>query len=186
VEIAERVWERLETGGRPHGTAFRRPGGETRLAVATVDRAGGDAIEAGLDDLVILKTARSAFAGFARDRFTTLRDTDDRLLATALRAVWLYAAADAAFASLRAGIRQTLLDTFAEHDSRSVQHTLYAMGEAVLERHGEVREIRLTMPNKHHVPVDLAPFGLPNENAVFVATDEPYGLIEATVERSEK
>ncbi len=183
VEIVERAWEQLETGGRPHGSAFRRPGGETRLAIATAGRGGEDAIEAGLDDLVILKTSRSGFAGFARDRFTTLRDTDDRLLATALRAVWAYTAADVAFSALRAGIRQTLLDTFAEHDSRSVQHTLYAMGEAVLERHAEVREIRLTMPNLHHLPVDLAPFGLPNENAVFVATEEPYGLIEATVTR---
>ena len=86
-------------------------------------------------------------------------------------------------ASLGKAIRQTLLETFAEHDSRSVQHTLYAMGEAVLERHAEVTEIRLSMPNKHHLPVDLAPFGLENRNEIFVATEEPYGLIEATVRR---
>ena len=83
-------------------------------------------------------------------------------------------------------MRGTLLETFAEHDSKSVQHTLYAMGEAVLERHAEVREIRLTMPNKHHLPVDLSAFGLANRNEVFVATEEPYGLIEATVQRSKK
>jgi urate oxidase len=76
-----------------------------------------------------------------------------------------------------------MLETFAEHASASVQHTLYAMGEAVLERHPEVAEVRLSLPNKHHIPVDLAPFGLENRNEIFVATDEPFGLIEATIRR---
>ena len=185
VEIAERPWERIDAGGRLHGSAFRRPGGEERLAVAACAREKGvkAAIDAGLQDLLILKTSRSGFSGFARDRFTTLRDTDDRLLATALRAMWSYEGTEHSFVALRAGIRQTLLETFADHESRSVQHTLYAMGEAVLERHAEVVGIRLTMPNKHHLPVDLAPFGLPDENSLFVATEEPFGLIEATVMR---
>jgi len=185
VEISERPWERIEAAGRPHGSAFRRPGGEARLAAATATRGGEPAIEAGVENVVILKTSRSGFAGFARDRFTTLHDTDDRLLATALRAIWSYMAPELSFAALRAGIRQTLLETFAEHESRSVQHTLYAMGEAVLERHAEVRAIRLTMPNKHHLPVDLTPLGLPNDNSIFVATEEPFGLIEATIVRNE-
>jgi urate oxidase len=113
-----------------------------------------------------------------------LKETDDRLLATTMRAVWSYSGPDVSFNVLWKAIRQALLETFAEHDSRSVQHTLYAMGQAVLERHEEVRQIRLTMPNKHHLPFDLAPFGLENRNEVFVATEEPYGLIEATVARS--
>ena len=36
-------------------------------------------------------------------------------------------------------------------------------------------------PNKHHVLVDLSPFELENSGEVFIATDRPYGLIEATV-----
>jgi urate oxidase len=183
VEISEHPWERLDVSGQPHGTAFRRPGGETRITQARVERGGGEVVESGLEGLVLIKTARSGFAGFARDRFTTLRETDDRLLATALEALWTYASADLSFAVLRMGIRQTLLETFAEHESRSVQHTLYAMGETVLERYPDVAEIRLSMPNKHHLPVDLAPFGLENRNAIFVATEEPYGLIEANVRR---
>jgi urate oxidase len=181
VEISEHLWERLDVSGLPHGSAFRRPGGETRVTQARVGRGGGEIVESGLEGLVLIKTARSGFAGFARDRFTTLRETDDRLLATALEAAWTYASPDLSFALLRTGIRQTLLETFAEHESRSVQHTLYAMGEAVLERYPDVVEIRLSMPNKHHLPVDLAPFGLENRNEVFVATEEPYGLIEAKV-----
>jgi urate oxidase len=113
-----------------------------------------------------------------------LRETGDRILATALSAVWSYDELENSFNVLWKAVRQTLLEVFADHDSRSVQHSLSAMGEAVLERHGEVRQIRLTMPNKHHLPVDLTPFGLPNENTIFVATEEPYGLIEATIRRS--
>jgi urate oxidase len=183
VEISEHLWERLDVSGRPHGSAFRRPGGEARVTRARVERSGGEIVESGLEGLVLIKTARSGFAGFARDRFTTLRETDDRLLATALEAAWTYASTDLSFAVLRMGIRQTLLETFAEHESRSVQHTLYAMGETVLERYADVVEIRLSMPNKHHLPVDLAPFGLENRNEIFVATEEPYGLIEAKVRR---
>ena len=80
-------------------------------------------------------------------------------------------------------VRTTLLETFAEHDSESVQHTLYAMGQAVLDSVERCRPIRLVMPNKHHLPVDLSRLGLENRNEIFVATDEPYGLIEATLVR---
>ncbi len=184
VEISEHLWERLDVSGRSHRHTFRRSGEETRLARIALDRGGKPSAEAGIENLVILKTAQSAFAGFPRDRYTTLKETGDRILATALSAVWSYDEPETSFNLLWRAIRQTLLETFADHDSKSVQHTLHAMGEAVLERHGEVSQIRLTMPNKHHLPVDLAPFGLANENAIFVATQEPYGLIEATICRS--
>jgi urate oxidase len=183
IEIAEHLWERLEPSGRPHRHAFRRAGEETRVARVALARGAEPSIEAGIEDLVILKTAQSGFSGFPRDPYTTLKETEDRILATSLSALWSYASAENSFNLLWNAVRQTLLEIFADHDSKSVQHTLYAMGEAVLERHEEVARIRLTMPNKHHVPVDLAPFGLVNQNAIFVATEEPYGLIEATVER---
>jgi urate oxidase len=137
---------------------------------------------AGLEDLVVMKTAKSAFEGFPRDRYTTLKETADRILATAVRATWRYSRPYVAFGSLWHDVRRILLETFADHDSLSVQHTLYAMGEAVLETL-DVEEIHLSMPNKHHIPVDLTPFGLENRNEIFVATPEPYGLIEATLRR---
>jgi urate oxidase len=183
IEIAEHLWERLEPSGRPHRHAFRRAGEETRVARVALARGGQPAIEAGIEGLVILKTAQSGFSGFPRDRYTTLRETEDRILATSLSALWSYGSPGTSFNLLWKAVRQTLLEIFADHESRSVQHTLYAMGEAVLERHEEVARIRFTMPNKHHLPVDLAPFGLVNQNAIFVATEEPYGLIEATVIR---
>jgi urate oxidase len=177
IDLTEHPWEPIETGG----TAFRQPGGERRIAEVTRDREGIK-VRSGLDNLVVMKTAKSAFEGFPRDRYTTLPETADRLLATAVRATWSYSRPDVPF-GLWHQVRRVLLETFAEHDSRSVQHTLHAMGEAVV-RTLDVEEIHLAMPNRHHIPVELRPFGMENRNEVFVATPEPYGLIEGTVRRS--
>jgi len=181
VELAEHLWERIEATGAPHPHAFRRAGTERRTAVVT-RTADTVRVIAGLEDLIVMKTAKSAFEGFPRDRYTTLKETADRLLATALRATWRYSRPYVPFGPLWSQVRRILLETFADHDSRSVQHTLYAMGEAVLET-VDVEEIHLTMPNRHHIPVDLTPFGMENRNEIFVATTEPYGLIEATLRR---
>ncbi len=177
VELVEHLWEPIETSG----TAFRQAGSERRTAEVTRDREGARVL-AGLVDLVVMKTAKSAFEGFPRDRYTTLPETADRLLATAVRATWRYSRPDVAFGDLWNQVRRVLLETFAEHDSRSVQHTLHAMGEAVLEAL-DVEEIHLSMPNRHHIPVSLTPFGMENRNEIFVAAPEPYGLIEGTVRR---
>jgi urate oxidase len=182
VEISERPWERLTADGRPHPHAFSRPGGERRVARVMRTRQGA-LVEAGLEDLTLAKSTQSAFSGFRRDGYTTLKETEDRLLATAVKASWTYTGAPADFDRAFQGIRGTMLETFAAHDSASVQHTLYAMGEAVLEHHAEVLEVRLSLPNKHHIPVVLSAFGLENRNEIFVATEEPFGLIEATIRR---
>jgi len=178
VDLTEHLWEAVH----PH--AFRQAGSERRIAEVTRDREGSRVLS-GIEDLVVMKTAKSAFEGFPRDRYTTLKETADRILATAVRATWRYSRPYVAFGDLWKQVRRVLLETFAEHDSRSVQQTLYAMGEAVLEIL-DVEEIHLTMPNKHHLPVDLTPFGLENRNEIFVATLEPYGLIEGTVRRTGK
>ncbi|MEO6192092.1 MAG: factor-independent urate hydroxylase [Thermoanaerobaculia bacterium] len=179
IDLVEHLWDTLET----NGTAFRQAGSERRTAEVTRDREGAKVL-AGLEDLVVMKTAKSAFEGFPRDRYTTLPEAADRILATAVRATWRYSRPDVAFGDLWNEVRRVLLKTFAEHDSRSVQHTLQAMGEAVLETL-DVEEIHLSMPNRHHIPVNLTPFGLDNRNEIFVATPEPYGLIEGTVRRKE-
>jgi urate oxidase len=176
VDLTEHPWEPIET----HRTAFRQAGGERRTAEVVRDREGVKVL-AGLENLVVMRTAKSAFEGFPRDRYTTLPETSDRLLATAVRATWRYSRPDVPF-GLWHQVRRVLLETFAEHDSRSVQHTLHAMGEAVV-RTLDVEEIHLAMPNRHHILVDLRPFGLENRNEIFVATPEPYGLIEGTVRR---
>jgi urate oxidase len=140
-------------------------------------------IGAGVRDLVILKSSRSGFSGFLRDAYTTLPDVADRILATAMTATWRYRTADLDFNLTWRAVRSTMLETFAEHDSQSVQHTLHAMGQAVLDSVDAVTAVRLVMPNKHHLPVDMARLGLDNRNEIFVPTDEPYGLIEASLIR---
>jgi urate oxidase len=182
VSLTQHPWARLEVDGAPHPTAFRRAGEERRIArvSATRDAVG---VEAGVEELTVLKTAQSGFSGFMRDDLTTLKETDDRLFATAVRAVWRFNRDDVDWNASWAEARRALLETFATHDSLSVQHTLFAMGRAVLERRDEVDEVSLSLPNKHHLLVDLSPFGLDNPNQVFVATTEPFGLIEATVVR---
>ena len=136
------------------------------------------------ENLVIIKTAGSAFEGYIQDSLTTLPQTVDRLFGTAVRANWRYKTADLAFAKLRAKIRAIVLAVFAGHASKSVQHTLYAMGEAVLQGVAEVDEIDLIMPNMHCLLVDLSRFGQDNPNEIFVPVNEPSGYIEACVRRN--
>ena len=122
---------------------------------------------------MLLKTTDSAFAGFARDQFTTLPDTTDRILATAVTASWRYRTGMRDF-SVRDAVRQALVETFAAHDSQSVQHTLYAMAEAALNVCADITEITIEPAESASSAVDLKPFGLDNPNEVFVATDQPY------------
>jgi urate oxidase len=181
ISLVEQPWGRLSAGGQPHPHAFVQAGAEHWTAMITRDEQGTK-IAAGLANLVVLKTTDSAFSGFPRDEFTTLPDTEDRIMATAITAVWEYAGRAPEF-SARADIRRALVDTFAAHHSRSVQHTLYAMGQAALAACDGIDSITLSLPNRHHLLVDLTPFGLDNPNEIFVATDQPYGLIEATIRR---
>jgi len=182
IDITEHPWSRITVGNKQHGQAFVRPGGEARTATLQCDRQRTN-VGAGLTDLLILKSSRSAFTGFLRDEYTTLTDATDRLLATSLTATWRYRDADHDFGTSWQAVRQTLLEAFAEHESKSVQHTLHAMSQAVLESVDTITAIRLVMPNKHHLPVDLARLGLDSRNEIFVPTEEPYGLIEATLVR---
>jgi urate oxidase len=184
VSIREHGWAPIATRAGPAPDAFVRGGTGTRVATV-VDGLTGVTVEAGVEDLVVMKTARSGFSGFPRDRYTTLREVDDRIMATKVTAIWRYTSPELANDELHAAIQATLLDVFADHDSPSVQTSVWVMGRAILERHAEVAEVRMSLPNLHHWLVDLSPFGLENDNEIFVATTEPHGLIEATVRRGE-
>jgi len=184
VEIEQYGWERIPVGGAGHDHAFSRAGAERRTTVVTVD--GDDAhVLSGLAGLVVLKSTGSEFWGFAQDPYTTLTETDDRILATEVTARWRLIGVEHDYGKLFASIRTILLETFASVHSLALQQTLYKMGEEVLAAHPEVAEIRMSMPNKHHFLVDLAPYGLDNPNTVFYAADRPYGKIEGTVLRDD-
>ncbi|MBB4685324.1 factor-independent urate hydroxylase [Amycolatopsis jiangsuensis] len=185
ITVAEHGWDRIPVDGVPHEHAFSRSGGESRTTTVTVaqDRAW---IVSGVDGLVVLKSTGSEFHGFPRDEYTTLAETDDRILATAVTARWRYQGdSGIGWAESHREIRRTMLETFATKHSLSLQQTLYAMGEAVLRARPEVAEVRLSLPNKHHFLVDLSPFGLENPGEVFHAADRPYGLIEGSAIRDE-
>ncbi|WP_158843209.1 factor-independent urate hydroxylase [Saccharothrix deserti] len=189
VLIDEHSWERIE--GNDH--SFVQGSNEKRTTAVTVE--GERAwVVSGVRDMVVLKSTGSEFHGFPRDKYTTLKETNDRILATSVTARWRYQSLGGAddqttvgmdWAKSFAEIRRLLLATFAAKHSLSLQQTLYAMGEAVLRDRPEVAEVRLSMPNKHHFAVDLSAFGLENDNEVFYAADRPYGLIEGSVLRDD-
>jgi urate oxidase len=178
IYIEETPWQHIGA----HESAFVQTGSERRTTNCNISRTS-NAFVAGITNLQILKTSDSAFAGFLKDDFTTLAETDDRLLGTMLSADWTYGSTAIDFNHSHAAIRANLLEAFANHVSKSVQHTLFDMAEAVLSSFSSITEIHLTMPNKHCLLVDLSKFGLDNPNQIFVPIDEPSGYIEARVRR---
>ena len=186
-EIEQYGWDRIGTTDGPdggHDHAFVRGGTETRTVVVT-KRGAAETVISGLTDLVVLKSTGSEFWGFPEVEYTSLVETTDRILATAVSSRWRYGTTDVDWDKSFAAVRQILLDRFAGTHSYSLQQTLYAMGEGVLEAHPDIAEIRFSMPNKHHFLVDLSPWGLENPNEVWYAADRPYGLIEAAVTRDD-
>jgi urate oxidase len=178
ITIEAYAWERLG----PH--SFRRTADHVRSCVVTAGEPEVQVVS-GLSGLVLLNSTASEFHGYPRDRYTTLPETTDRILATAVDAKWRHLPGQVDWAASFAGVRDAMIDAFVNTYSYSLQQTLYSMGRLVLEARPEVAEVRLTLPNRHHYPVDLTPFGLTNGNEVFVAGDRPYGLIEGTVTRDD-
>ncbi|GAA3636723.1 urate oxidase [Microbacterium awajiense] len=179
-------WERILIDGAAHDHSFVRKGQGTRLAsVQVID--GATHVTGGVKDLVVLKSTGSEFAGFPRDTYTTLVETDDRIMATSVTGRWRFLpeAVDAGidYNGLYSEVSEVLLATFASVHSLALQQTLFEMGKAAIEARPEIAEVRFAMPNIHHFLYDLAPFGLDNPGEVFHAADRPYGLIEGTVLR---
>jgi urate oxidase len=183
VEVEEKAWERLVVDGAPEATTFKLGGEELNTVRAVRDQGREWSIRSGVDGLTILKTTKSEFTGYIKDRLTTLKPATDRIFGTRATVAWDYATGVPAFADARARIMAALLKVFAEHHSMSVQHTIFDMGKAALDAAPEISKIKLTMPNLHHLLADLSPFGQDNPNHIFVATSEPHGYIEATIER---
>ncbi len=186
IEIEEYAWERVVVDGTEHDHTWTRKGQEIRTAAITVD-AEGECVVAGLKDMVLLKSTGSEFTGFLADDYTVLEPTRDRVMATSLVAQWRYRRSDDGWQTdwdeTYAGVKSQLIKQFALVHSLALQQTLFEMGKAVLEAYGDIVEVRLSAPNKHHFAYDLSPFGLDNDNEVFNADDRPYGLIQATVIR---
>lgn len=183
INIDEKNWERLAVDGEADATTFKMGGPETQTVHAERERIGGWVVTSGVDGLTILKTTKSAFTGYIKDRLTTLKPATDRIFGTRATITWDFISARQNFTEVRSRVIVALLKEFAAHNSMSVQHTLFDMGKAALAAAPEVARIHLTMPNLHHLLADLTPFGQDNPNHIFVPVDEPHGYIEATIER---
>ncbi len=195
IRIEEYAWERIAASGASGrtgsadgtGHSFVRKGQETRLTQVTYDGEGWEVVS-GLKDLVVMNSTDSEFWGYVKDKYTTLKEAHDRVLATQVSARWRFNWTgdeqraphwDESYEQTR----KHMLRAFAETYSLSLQQTLYQMGSRIISNRAEIDEVRFSLPNKHHFLVDLEPFGLKNDNEVYFAADRPYGLIEGTVLR---
>jgi urate oxidase len=183
VEVAEKAWERMTLDGSSEATTFKLGGPELQTAQVVRERNGAWMVTSGVDGLTILKTTKSAFTGYIKDKLTTLKPATDRIFGTCATVTWDYESTAVNFGDVRARVIAALLKEFATHHSMSVQHTLFDMGKAALDAAPEIARITLAMPNLHHLLADLSPFGQENPNHIFVPIDEPHGSIEATIER---
>jgi|SRR5271168_2467407 len=183
AEIEEKGWEQVSVDGVLHPTTYKLGGPELQTVEVTAERGHAPKITSGIDGLIILKTTKSAFIGYIKDKLTTLPESTDRIFGTRATVAWEYTTPPQDYATPRTTVLTTLLKVFADHDSLSVQHTLYDVGAALLTSVPEMARVKLTMPNLHCLPVDLSRFGQDNPNQIFVPIDEPHGYIEAVIER---
>jgi urate oxidase len=195
VTIESRPWRRTKSRGEPHPHVFLGCSAELETCAALAVRVADDdgpndnepsgGVSCGLSGLALMKTTESGFRDFYRDKYTTLPDTDDRIFATTVEAGWTYDEMPDELAATRKQLRETLIEAFGASFSPSVQATLFEMGSAVLAAVPEVESIHLSMPNQHRTLVNLEPFGIDNENVIFMPSDEPFGNISAEICRDE-
>jgi len=183
VDLYEELWQRIAVNGKPHPYAFFGAGDEKHKAAVRATRQAV-VVESAVEGLKLVKTTDSEFWGFIRDQYTTLPEVKDRIFGTSVSARWLYRKENPDFQACYEAVRKVILKVFATHRSLGVQHTMHEIGQAALADCNELSEIRITMPNEHRIPFNLQPFGLENRNEIFVTTDEPYGLISATIKRN--
>ena len=182
ITLSEHCWGRISVGGKPHPHSFAEKGAARPTAKIVCTRED-DSVEAGIEDLLVLKSTGSGLENFLRDEFTTLPETSDRIFAAKLKAGWTYTKKPKSYSATNEKILNAMLAVFAKNFSPSVQVTLFEMGEAALKAAPEISKIHIAMPNKHNLLINLKPFGLENKNELFVPTDEPHGQIEGTVAR---
>jgi len=182
VTAHETKWSRLMVDGTPYAHSFVLDSNGKPFARVVATRKA-TTVESGISDFSFLKSTQSGWENYIHDEYTTIPETHDRIVSTAMEASWRWSATPANYDSANAKILATLLNVFATTYSYSVQDSLYRMGTAALEAVPEISDISMACPNKHYLLLNLTPFGLDNKNQVFVATSDPSGQIECTVGR---
>lgn len=184
MEFTEYLWERVQVGGEGHNHAFVR---QMPQRTGRVESEDGQRfkVTSGLENLYVLKTTESGWEGYLlEERFTTLPETHERLMATFVTARWEYAGGEVDYDDVWQRVYRQIQETFTDHYSPSLQNTLFLMGQAVLGLCPEISRIWFQMPNKHHLQYNLGRFGLENNLEIFHVDPEPYGLMEGWVERA--
>ncbi len=188
IDIEEKLWQRILMEDAvskkltPHSHSFVSSGEEKKTA-GIILSCNETSVTSGIKDLLVLKTTGSGFENYSRDKFTSLKETKERVFSTSIKAVWHYSNQEVNYNERGNEIRKIILETFSEHQSMSVQQTLYEIGKNVIASVKEVTEIFLSMPNKHYLLFNLNQFGMENNNEIFIPTDEPFGIIEAVIKR---
>ena len=183
LTVHETKWSRLSFGGKPHPHSFvLDSNGKPTVKLSSV-RGGATVMSSGIDGFTFLKSTQSGWENYVKDSYTTIPPTADRMCATSMVASWKWSAKPADYPATNSKVLDTVLEVFSTTYSKSVQDSLYRMGMAVLEAVPEVAQIHMACPNKHYILINLSPFGLENNNQVFLPTDEPHGQIECTVGR---
>ncbi|CAL5343122.1 unnamed protein product [Camellia sinensis] len=198
IKIVEKPWERMYIDGQSHEHGFKL-GSEKHTTEVTVKKSGALLVTSGIEGLAVLKTTKSGFEGFVRDKYTILPETRERMLATEVTASWRYSfeslssipAKPLYFNDRYLNVKKVLVNTFFGPPkegvySPSVQSTLYQMAEAVLARFPDISSIQLKMPNIHFLPINLSTKDnliVKFEDDVYLPTDEPHGSIEASLSR---
>ncbi len=186
IRISERPWSRITIGDKGHASAFVANASEKRTTHISARREK-IILHSGLEDLQVMKTAGFSFSGFLRDPYTTLQENQHRILCAFLTASWSYASPEPEmpFSTIWHGVRKALLETFAAHEAKSLQHLLYTLAQAVLENFEAMSEIHLRILDNYCPPVDLKSFGMENDNELFVPLEESQGAASLVLRRSE-
>ncbi|KAK6929037.1 Uricase [Dillenia turbinata] len=199
VKIVEKPWERIYIDNEPHKHGFKF-GSEKHTTEVMIKKSGALQVTSGIEGLTLLKTTKSRFEGFIRDKYTALPETQERMLATEVTASWSYPfeflgnvpSSPNYFTERYIDVKKVLVETFFGSPkegvySASVQSTLYQMAKAVLSRFHDVSSIKLQMPNIHFLPVNMTNKDKATmvkfDNDVYLPTDEPHGSIEASLSR---
>jgi urate oxidase len=181
VDISEQPWARVDAGGKAQGQAFT-PLAHERRTTAIVSNGTRISVSSGIEDLTLMRTSGLAPSRRVRDPEDEAADGLQRLLIASLSLTWSYTEGDIAFGPYRQGIRAAVVETFAWHASRSVQHTLYAIGDVIVASYQEISAVTLALKERPYRAADLLELSL-DADALFVAYDEPLGIVEVTVER---
>jgi len=183
LTVHETKWSRLSFEGKPHPHSFvLDSNGKPTVEVSSI-RGGATTMSSGIDGFTFMKSTQSGWENYVKDGYTTIPPTADRMCATSMVVSWKWSGKPLSYPATNKKILDTVLEVFSMTYSKSVQDSLYRMGEAALAAVPEISEISMACPNMHFIPMNLSAFGLDNNNDVFLPTDEPHGQIECTVGR---